>query len=50
MTCVGNLTILISNTNFVNEIKTVVQKVIFSLENDTFLTDQVKWQLFKYEI
>ena len=47
---VGNLIILISNTNFVNEIKTVIQKVIFSLENDTFLTGHVKWQLLKYEI
>ena len=41
---------LISNTNFVNEIKTVIQNVIFSLENlNTFLTDQVKLQLLKYE-
>ena len=29
--------------------KTVIQKVIFSLENDTYLTDQVKWELSKYE-
>ena len=30
--------------------KALVQKVIFSLENDTYLTDQVKWELLKYEI
>ena len=30
--------------------KTIIQKVIFSLENDTYLTDQVKWELLKYEI
>ena len=30
--------------------KTLIQKVIFSLENDTYLTDQVKWELLKYEI
>ena len=41
---------LISNTDFVNEIKTIIQNFIFSLENDTFLTDQVKLQLLKYEI
>ena len=29
--------------------KALVQKVIFSLENDTYLTDQVKWELLKYE-
>ena len=28
----------------------LIQKVIFSLENDTYLTDQVKWELLKYEI
>ena len=32
------------------EIKALIQKVIFSLENDTFLTDQVKWELLKCEI
>ena len=41
---------LISNSNFVNEMKTLIQKVIFSRENDTYLTDQVKWELLKYEI
>ena len=41
---------LISNSNFVDEMKTLIQKVIFSLENDTYLTDQVKWELLKYEI
>ena len=43
---------LISNTNFVNEMKTLsyFQKVIFGFENDTYLTDQVKWELLKYEI
>ena len=30
--------------------KTLVPKVIFSLENDSYLTDQVKWELLKYEI
>ena len=25
-------------------------KIIFSLENDPYLTDQVKWELLKYEI
>ena len=30
--------------------KNLIQKVIFSLENDTYLTDQVKWELLKYEI
>ena len=30
--------------------KTLIQKVIFSFENDTYLTDQVKWELLKYEI
>ena len=30
--------------------KIIIQKVIFSLENDTYLTDQVKWELLKYEI
>ena len=41
---------LISNTNFVDEMKTLIQKVIFCFENDTYLTDQVKWELLKYEI
>ena len=40
---------LISNLNFVDEMKTV-QKVIFGFENDTYLNDQVKWELLKYEI
>ena len=30
--------------------KTLIQKVIFSLENDTYLTDQLKCELLKYEI
>ena len=30
--------------------KTLIKKVIFSFENDTNLTDQVKWELLKYEI
>ena len=41
---------LISNTNFVDEMKTLIQKVIFGFENDTYLTDQVKWELLKYKI
>ena len=41
---------LISNTNFVDEMKTLIQKVIFGFENDTYLTDQVKWELLKYDI
>ena len=41
---------LISNTNFVDEMKTFIQKVLFCFENDTYLTDQVKWELLKYEI
>ena len=41
---------LIWNTNFLVEKKTLIQKVIFSLENDTFLSDQVQWELQKYEI
>ena len=40
---------LISNTNFVDEMKTLIQNVVFCLENDTCLTDQIKWEL-KYEI
>ena len=28
----------------------LIQKVFFSLENDTCLTDQVKWELLQYEI
>ena len=30
--------------------ETLIQKVIFGFENDTYLTDQVKWELLKYEI
>ena len=30
--------------------KILIQKVIFGFEIDTYLTDQVKWELFKYEI
>ena len=30
--------------------KTLIQKVVFSLENDTYLADQVKWELLKYKI
>ena len=30
--------------------KTFIQKIIFSFENDTYLTDLVKWELLKYEI
>ena len=30
--------------------KILIQKVFYSLENDTCLTDQVKWELLKYEI
>ena len=30
--------------------KTLIQKVIFGFENDTYLTDKVKWELLKYEI
>ena len=41
---------LISTTNFVDEMKTLIQKVIFGFENDTYLTDQVKRELLKYEI
>ena len=41
---------LISNYNFVDEMKTLIQKVIFSLENDTYFIDQLKWELLKYEI
>ena len=33
---------LVSNTNFVDEMKTLIQKIIFSLENGACLTDQVK--------
>ena len=29
--------------------KALIQKVIFSLEKGTYLTDQVKWKLLKYE-
>ena len=35
--------------NFIDEMKTV-QKVIFGFENDTYLNDQVEWELLKYEI
>ena len=31
---------LISNSNFVDEMKTFTQRVILSLENDTYLTDK----------
>ena len=41
---------LISNINFVDEMKTPIQKVIFGFENDTSLTDQVKWEFLKHEI
>ena len=27
---------------------TLIQKVIFSLENDTYLNDQVKWELLTH--
>ena len=30
--------------------KTPIQKVTFSLANDTYLTVQVTWELLKYEI
>ena len=30
--------------------KALIQKAIFSLENDIYLSDQVKWKLLKYEI
>ena len=40
---------LISNTNFVDEMKILIQNVVVCLENDTYLTDQMKWEL-KYEI
>ena len=30
--------------------KTLIQKVISSLENDTYVTDQIKQELLKYEI
>ena len=30
--------------------KTLVQKVMFSLEKDTYLTDEVKWGLLNYEL
>ena len=30
--------------------KTLIQKVIFSFENDTYLTDQVRWELLICEI
>ena len=41
---------LISNNNFVDEIKRLIQKFIFGSEIDTYLTDQVKWELLKCEI
>ena len=41
---------LILIINFVDEMKTLIQQVIFSFENDTYLTDQVNWELLKYEI
>ena len=40
---------LILNTNFVDEMKTRIQKVIFGFENDTYLIDRVKWELLKHE-
>ena len=40
----------ISNTIFVDEMKTLIQKLIFRFENDTYLTDQAKWEFLKYEI
>ena len=30
--------------------KTLIQKATFSSENDTYLTDQVKWEFLKYKI
>ena len=30
--------------------KALIQKVIFSLENDTYLTDQKNWELLIHEI
>ena len=33
---------LISNTIFVDEMKTLIQKLIFHFENDIYLTDQAK--------
>ena len=30
--------------------KTLIQKLIFRFENDTYLTDQAKWEFLKYEI
>ena len=30
--------------------KTLIPKVIFSFESDTYLSDQIKWELLKYEI
>ena len=41
---------LISNNNFVDEMKRLIQKFIFDSEIDTYLTDQVKWELLKCEI
>ena len=41
---------LISNSNSVDEMKTLIQKFICCLENDTYLTDRVKWESLKYEI
>ena len=33
-----------------DEMKTLIQTVIFSFENDNYLTDQVRWELLKHEI
>ena len=30
--------------------KRLIQKLIFRFENDTYLTDQAKWEFLKYEI
>ena len=38
------------NNSLISNTKTLIQKVIFGFENDTYLTDQVKWELLKYEI
>ena len=41
---------LVSNTNFVDEMKPLIQNVNLNFEIDTYLNDQVKWELLKYEI
>ena len=38
---------LTSNINFVDEMKALFQKVFFTLENDTYLSDQVKKEVIK---